>query len=167
MDAIASHFQEYYAYWVIGIILSTPVIFVTRKYSVPVLQYALETAIYTFLMHIAIGTIVRVAAWFKNSSSMRALDDDGIPEGAVDWQTPWIEFWDKAAYNPEWVIYLECVILVLIFAAVARYRPMKVHNPHARKYDDKGKKIGGGKAGAAGARKWSEQRRAAGKRGRR
>jgi len=141
MDAIVAHFQEFWVYWAVGGVLALPVLFLTRKYSVPLLQYTLESGLYMFFMHVLVGGIVRVASWFKTNSSMRALREDGTPEDAVNWTTPWIEFWDRAQYDPDWVIYLEAVFAVVIVILVAKYRPMKVHNPHKRKYDDKGKLI--------------------------
>ncbi|MBI1319613.1 MAG: hypothetical protein GC168_11800 [Candidatus Hydrogenedens sp.] len=150
MDAIASHFQEYWLYWAVAAVLAAPIIFVTRRYSLPVIQYALESAIYMYIMHVIIGAVVRVASWFKTSSSMRALEEDGRPTDAVNWTTPFIEFWDKAKYDPEWIIYLEIGFAVVIVILVARYRPMKIHNPHKRKYDDKGNLIAGGTAKKGG-----------------
>jgi len=149
MDTIAQHFQDNALYYLIGLVVAAPIVFFTRKYSLPLLQFLLESAIYSGLMHVIVGTIVRVAAWFKNNSSME-VDVLGNPAGAVEWTTPYIEFWDRSAYNPEWVIYMEGVFVLLILAAVFRLRPMRVHNPHQRKYDDAGKKLEGGARGRGG-----------------
>ena len=141
MDAIVAHFQEWIAAYAIGAVLLLPVLYFTRSYSVPAILFSIETVIYCFLMHTAMWCIVGLATWFKNNSSMKALDAEGKVVEVADWSIPYVEFWDRAQYNPEWVIYIEIVFAIVIFGMVIRYRPLKVHNPHKRRYDDSGKLI--------------------------
>jgi hypothetical protein len=148
MDAVMEHLQMWYPAYIVGGILLLPVIFFTRHYSLPAILFAIEMVIYMFIAHVVIWCIVNVATWFKNNSSMKALDKEGVPEGAVDWTTPLLEFWKIEEYNPGWIVYMEGVFAVLIVIAVLRYRPLKVHNPHKRRYDDGGKLITGKSKGS-------------------
>lgn len=153
-QAILVHFQEnYVAYLVIGV-CALPLLYFSRKYSVPVILYTVEVIIYWGLIHLAMGTLVRFAAWFKDQSSMkRAFDTkDFVPPA---WTTPWLEPWNREAYEPGWVFYLELLMAMATLYAVWRYRPLRIQNKRDRRFDDKGKKIGKsarGQFGAAGRR---------------
>jgi hypothetical protein len=139
MDAIIAHFQEWYIAYIVGAIIALPIIYVTRRYSVGIIMFSIESFIYFMLVHFFIGTIVRVAAWFKANSSMAVVKDRAGEY--VDWVTPWIEFWDKEQYNPQWLIYLEAFIAAGIVYLVLKYRPLRVHNPHKARFDAAGKPI--------------------------
>ena len=141
MDALISHIQEWAIAYVCGAVILLPVIFFTRRYSVTAILFAVETVIYFAIAHTLVWCIVAVATWFKNNSTMRALDEEGKMRDVADWSIPYLEFWNKELYNPEWVMYMECVFALMIIAAVIKYRPLKVHNPHKRRYDDAGKLI--------------------------
>ena len=139
MDALIANMQENaMLYGAIAVCLA-PIIYVTRKYSVPVILYCVEFAIYALIMHVVVWVIVAVTRWFKESSSMRALDKDGIPEDAPEWGTPLVEFWDTEAYDPNWVWKAELVCLVLVLIVMWRYRPMKVQRKPQRGTQEFGK----------------------------
>lgn len=139
MDTIIAHFQEWYTAYAVGAVIAAPIIYLTRRYSLPAILFTIESIIYFAIMHVLIGTIVRVAAWFKANSSMAVVKDR--TGGSVDWVTPWVEFWDKEQYNPQWIIYMEGVFAVVIVYLVLKYRPLRVHNPHKARFDAAGKPI--------------------------
>jgi hypothetical protein len=141
MDALITHFQTWAIAYACGAVVLLPVLFFTRRYSVPAILFAIETLIYFAVAHTVMWCIVTMATWFKNNSTMRALEKDGTMRDVADWSIPYLQFWEKELYNPQWVMYLEGVFAVLIILAVFRYRPLKVHNPHKRRYDDAGKLI--------------------------
>jgi hypothetical protein len=122
MEVVLDHLREHYAiYVVIGIAL-LPLIYITRRYSVPIILYAIEYLIYVALMHFFLGGLVRVAAWFKNQSSMdRATGRESIP---VVWETPWLEVWQRDAYLPGWLFWLEIVFAAAILLLMWRIRPV-------------------------------------------
>lgn len=126
MDAVVEHLKEYYLFYVIASVGLLPVLYVTRKWSGPFLLYVVETALYLSLMHVAVYVLVLVTAWFKETSSMKALQKDGRPLDAPDWGTPILEFWDKAAYQPGWLVWVEVVFAAIIVFLVWRYRPMRI-----------------------------------------
>ena len=161
MDALIVHLQENAILYGAIVVCGTPLIYVTRKFSVPTILYALEYSIYAAGMHLAMWCLVSVTRWFKESSSMRALDDAGRPEDAPEWGTPLINFWERTEYDPEWIWKVEVALLVVILLLMWRYRPMKIQRKSKRKtqeYSGKGKgkpggfKGGVGKPGAKSAR---------------
>lgn len=165
MDAVTAHFQDFYGYYIVGALVLLPLLFFTRKYSLPLILFSIESIIYMGLMHVFIGTVVRVTRWFKENSSMRALREDGKPIDAPEWTTPWIAFWDETQYDPQWIYYMEIVFCVLVVIAVFRFRPMKVQRNRERKFDDSGGRIDRKKRGRAGNS--GGYRYSAGNRGRR
>jgi hypothetical protein len=150
MEAVTAHFEEFYRYYLVGAIVVIPVLLLTRKYSLPLILFTIESIIYAGLMHFAVGTIVRVTRWFRENSSMRALREDGKPVDAPEWTTPWIEFWNRDLYDPGWIFYMEIVFFVLVLVAVLRYRPMKVQRKRSRKFDDSGGRLDDKKRGRRG-----------------
>ena len=113
-----------------------------------------NAVLYALIMHVVMWLLVAVTRWFKESSSMRALDKDGIPEDAPEWGTPLVEFWDTTAYDPNWVWKAELVCLVLVLAAMWRYRPMKIQRKPQRGTQEYGKSSARSASGSykAGAR---------------
>lgn len=133
MDAVIEHLKEQYIIYLVGLACAVPVVFFTRKRSVPILLYALECTIYSAIMHILFFVLVKVTRWFKENSSMKALQEDGRPIDAPTWGTPLTDFWKRDLYDPTWVFYAEIVAVVIIIILVIRFRPMKVHRPGRRK----------------------------------
>ena len=43
-----------------------------------------------------------------------------------------VRFWDKELYDPQWIVYMECVFMVVIVALVLKYRPMHTQKPKPR-----------------------------------
>ncbi len=140
MELILQHFQENAKAYIILGVCALPCIIVTRKYSVPLILYIIEYSIYLLASHTFVYALLNVAKWFKTNSSMRALRADGVPADAPDWTMPYFEFWNTELYQPNWVWKFEIVVAILIFAAMWRYRPMKVQAKRMRRYADSGKK---------------------------
>ncbi len=139
MEELMVHLQENVLGYGIGGVCLVPIIFITRKYSVPFILYIVEFSIYAVAIHLATGVLVRVTAWFKESSSMKALAEDGRPLDAPDWTTPLIEFWKREEYNPAWVWKVEIALLVVVLMLMWRYRPMKIQRKAKRQTQEFGK----------------------------
>ena len=114
MEIVFAHLKENAVLYGAGVICALPLIYVTRKYSVPAILYLVEFAVYSSVMHVAVNVLVRVTRWFKESSSMRALRDDGKPLDTPEWATPLLEFWKRELYDPYWIWKAEIVALVII-----------------------------------------------------
>lgn len=144
MDAVTAHFSEYYLFYIIGAAAVLPVLYLTKKWSVPVIFYILEILVYFGLMHLLVWGVVGITRWFAENSSMNALREDGKPIDAPDWGTPLIEFWQRESYRPGWVFYFEIAAAIIIVILVWRYRPMRVQRRKDRR-----------RSGASGRKKTS------------
>jgi len=145
MEQLLAHVTEYAIAYILIILCLLPVLYVTRRYSVPLIQYSLEIVLYLGLMHLTLWLLVWGTREFRKASSMRALESPGAG-GEPEWGTPLLEFWNRAAYDPEWLFWVEVVFAVLIIYLVARYRPLKIQRGRAWKFNEKKAK---GKAGVA------------------
>jgi len=140
MDLVLTHLKEFYLYYAFGAVIVLPLLYVTRKYSLPIIFYTLETCIYLGLMHCAFFIGVAVTRWFAENSSMKALQEDGKPIDAPDWAIPLVQFWNKEAYNPLWVLYVEIAAVCIIILLVWRYRPLRIkYKPKKRQFANEGK----------------------------
>ncbi len=140
MDAVAAHLSEYYLYYLIGVAALLPVLYLTRRWSGPLVFYTLEIAVYLGFMHLVMWALVGLTRWFAENSSMKALREDGRPIDAPDWGTPLLEFWQQEEYQPGWVFYMEIVAALLIIGLVWRYRPMRVQRRKERRRTAAGNK---------------------------
>lgn len=107
-------------------------IILLRKWSVPLILYAMEYSIYLLIMHTVVHAITRLTAWFRNSSSMKALRPDGLPVDAVEWTTPYFVPWKLDRYDPEWIVYIELAFAVVILGLMIWFRPMKTQKVKPR-----------------------------------
>ena len=87
------------------------------------LQFLLEFVIYSSIVHVVLHVIIRVAAWFQYESQMKFLEKDKVHSG---WITPLVAVWNREAYNPKWVFYLELAMAAIVLFLMIRYRPMAV-----------------------------------------
>jgi hypothetical protein len=142
---VIAHLQEHAVLYIVLLVFVVPLLYFTRKYSLPIIFYTLETVIYLCSMHIATWLLVSLVRWFAENSSMKALREDGKPVDAPTWGTPFLNFWDRAAYDPKWLIYLEIALALIIMFLVWRYRPLRI------KY--KGKKRQFNNEGGSGGKK--------------
>lgn len=139
MEDLLAHVQENAVGYGIGALCLAPLIYVTRKYSVPFILYIVEFSIYACAVHISTWCLVNLTRWFKEQSSMRALREDGKPLDAPDWATPLLEFWKKEEYIPQWIWMAEVGCLVLVLALMWRYRPMRIQHKPKRATQEFGK----------------------------
>ena len=123
LQSWTDHFSAYYVTYLSLLACIIPILYLTKGYSLPLIQYLIELAIYSSIMHLFIGGVVRVAFWFREESTVRSFNAGERPD---PWTTPWIEFWDTEAYQPYWILYLEIALVLIIFGLVLRYRPMKI-----------------------------------------
>ena len=124
MNAVIEHLQQHlipYIVLSVGLIIF---IYSTRRYSVPIIQYALEVTIYCAGMHLVVWAITSGAAAFKRASSFKVLAADR--EAEARWTTPILRFWELDKYDPQWVSTLEMVFVGIIVFLVWRLRPMKI-----------------------------------------
>jgi hypothetical protein len=139
MQPLLEHLRHYAAAYIIVAVCLLPILYLTRRWSVPAILYTIEIAIYMGLMHLAVWMLVGFTAWFKDQSSMkRAFDTKSFVK--PDWGTPLLQFWDRAAYKPAWLVYVELVFVVLILYAVWRYRPMRIQRQRKHPVNSPGKK---------------------------
>lgn len=123
MTEVIAHFQANAKWYIMGLVVAIPIVAATRKYSLPILQYILETAIYLGLTHVVFHFIVVLTKWFKEVSSFdRARGQESAP---LEWQTPLTDFWIKEEYYPVWIYYAEIVLVFVIVGLVFKYRPMR------------------------------------------
>ena len=140
MVEILAHLRENAQAYTVLTICILPLLFVTRKYSVPFIMYIVEYILYMTVVHTVIYSVLVAARWFKENSSMRALRADGVPVDAPNWTMPYLQFWDVERYIPQWIWKVEIVIAILVIAAMWRYRPMKIQSKRVRRFEDSGKK---------------------------
>lgn len=121
MEPLLVHVQENWkGYAAIGAVL-LPVLYLTRRYTLPAIQWCVELAVYSAIFHVVLHYLVAVAAWFQYESQMKMLVQEKVHTG---WETPLTHFWDRELYHPGWVFYFEVVVVIGIVAAMIRYRPM-------------------------------------------
>lgn len=124
LDVIIAHFQSNAMAYLAGIIVFGPLIFFTRRWSLPVIMWIIEILIYSVIMHIVIHYFVKIVVWFQSSTQMeRAFDREKLVE---TWGTPLLDFWDRSKYDPTWIFYTEAVFVFLFCVLVFRMRPYKV-----------------------------------------
>lgn len=125
MELVLEHLKANYGLYIVGTMVLLPTIYVTRRWTVPIILFLVELSIYFALMHGVMNLLVAITRWFKENSSMRALREDGKPLDTPEWGTPLLNFWDKTAYDPQWLVYLELSLAAIILFLVWRYRPIK------------------------------------------
>ena len=126
MEIVTQHLQEHWRIYVFAVILLVPILVVFRRWLMPIIQYAVEVAIYLAIVHVVLGGVVRLAGWFKDQSTMkraRGLLNENFDPG---WTTPIPKFWEYDSYNPRWLLYMEILLAIGIIILVWRYRPMLV-----------------------------------------
>ncbi|MCA1902631.1 MAG: hypothetical protein LDL53_10510 [Candidatus Hydrogenedens sp.] len=125
-DIIYTHLLEHWQTYAIIAVFMVPIIFLTRKWSLPLIFYGIESCIYFVIMHIIVHYFVALVVWFKVNTDMKMLREEGKPPEVPDWGTPLIDFWNKNSYIPPWIAYVEIVFVILILLLVFKYRPPKL-----------------------------------------
>lgn len=135
MTEVIAHIQANAKWYITGVAVAIPLVIITRKHSLRIIQYLLETIIYLSLIHLSFHFIVAMGKWFKEQSSFdRAF---GRNSGAIDWQTPLTDFWKKELYSPTALFYIEMGIAILVIILVLRYRPLRFKKPKSKKQPPK------------------------------
>ncbi len=134
MDIVLGHFQDFWIWYAAAAAVLIPMVFFTRRYSVPVLLWAVEYVVYCGLFHIVMHFFVMLVVWFKLETTPHYKDK--IDPG---WQTPLLAFWERAEYEPVWIFYVEIVFLILLLGLMIRIRPMKVQKFRKREMSKGGK----------------------------
>ena len=130
MDALIQHVTENWVAYVVILACAMPIILIFRKYTVPVILWALEWVMYCGLFHIAVYVLVQVTRWFQYNTQMEMREEERVYK---DWATPLVEFWDREAYSPGWIFWVEVVFAVVLLALMIRYRPMTTQKVKPRK----------------------------------
>ena len=130
MEPILNHLRENWAGYALCAAIILPLVYVTRKWTLPIIQWFVELCIYGAIFHVILHFVIAVAEWFQFESQMKMLKDERTREG---WQTPLLEFWKLDLYSPGWVFWLEVVFMVGILYLMYRLRPMKTQRILAKR----------------------------------
>ena len=126
MEMAIAHIQEHAAQYGIIAAILVPFLYFTRKWTWGPIQWVLELIVYSGIVHTVLHYIVMLTDWFQFESQMKMLVDQKVRMGYV---TPLEAPWQMEAYNPAWIFYIEIAAIILIIAAMFRYRPMKTQKP--------------------------------------
>lgn len=126
MELALAHLQEHAAQYGVVAAIGIPFLYLTRRWTWGPIQWVIELVIYFGIFHTVLHYIVQLTDWFQFESQMKMLVDQKVRMG---YTTPLEAPWAMEAYNPKWLFYFECVAVVLIIAAMVRYRPMKTQKP--------------------------------------
>ncbi len=130
MDALIQHLSENWVAYVVILACAFPILWVFRKYTFPFIFWTIEWIIYCGLFHTAVHLLVRLVGWFHYNTQMEMLEENRVH---MDWATPLVEFWNREAYRPAWLFWMELVVAILFLMAMIRYRPMAVQKVKPRK----------------------------------
>jgi hypothetical protein len=122
IEPLIDFFMENMPQCIGGAILALIVLFFTRRYAFPMIFFLLQYALCLVVMHGGTGGFVRMVSWFKAATAMKTLKKDTIESADPGWTTPFIEFWDKSLYDPEWIAYVEIGFAVVIFGLLVYFR---------------------------------------------
>ncbi|MCC6155862.1 MAG: hypothetical protein IT367_18995 [Candidatus Hydrogenedentes bacterium] len=126
MELALAHIQENAAQYGVVAAIVVPLLYFTRRWTWGPIQWALELVIYFGIFHTIMHYVVALTDWFQFESQMKMLVDQKVRMG---YETPLTQPWIMEAYNPKWMFYFEIAAVVLIIAAMLRYRPMKTQKP--------------------------------------
>jgi len=143
MEVLAQHFSDWWRVYVVVAIVVLPVIIIFRRWAIPAILYAVELSIYLVIVHVLLSGVVRLAAWFKDQSTMkraRGLTEQNFDPG---WSTPVPDFWNLDAYNPHWLVFFELALAAGIVFLMWKYRPMQVQRAKKKPAPPKAKTAAG------------------------
>lgn len=121
MDQVVAYVQENWQIFGLVVVALIPIVYVTRRYSVPVMLWSVEIIIYAAMFHIVTHGLVGLIRWFKVNSEME------MPQFRTDpgWKTPLLQFWQTDVYSPHWIFYVEIVAFLFFTGLVLRMRPIR------------------------------------------
>jgi len=121
MEPILAHLHAHWPQYAVIAAIVFPTVYLTRKWTLPVIQWTFELCLYAAAFHVILHYIVQVAEWFQFESQMKMLKDQRVHAG---WQTPLLHFWKQELYVPSWVFWLEVVFVFIAIYLMVRLRPM-------------------------------------------
>lgn len=124
MQALMEHLQARWAAYVGLFVCSLPLLYLGRRYVVPVVTFVLEIVFFVGILHVIIHGFTRLTAWYSEHTAVENSLIGVEPENP-GWTTPLAEFWNKSQYSPEWIFYVELALLCVITYIVWRYRPIR------------------------------------------
>ena len=137
--AIQLHFQQNFKIYIGVLIVLIPFAIIFRRWSIPLTMYLVELSVYLTVMHVVLRSLLHLTAWFKDQSSMnKAFDTKSENPG---WTTPLFEVWNRDAYYPAWVFYVEIGFLILVVVLMYRMRPLRPQK-RRRKIEEEKQKMG-------------------------
>jgi len=136
-EPLIEHVQENMGAYIGGGVAALVAIAVFRRVAIPFVSKLVELAIYFSTMHVVVGAFVRVVNWFKGATTMQGSRVKSDMESAPGWETPWVAFWDRSAYVPSWLVYVEIGFCVVIVGIVWHFRPLFIKP----KVDEKPKEV--------------------------
>ena len=122
MEALTANLHQYGVAYVILAVIFLPILWLTRRYTFPPIQWVIEWCVFSAVFHVIVHGVVAVARWFREESQMQAIKDQRI---TLDWQTPLTYFWKRELYRPIWIFYFELCVVIVFIVLMFRYRPMK------------------------------------------
>lgn len=123
MEAVIQHFQENLTAYIAFTVCMLPVLYISRKYSGPVIFHVAEMALYAVVFHMSFAGLVSFFSWFRDSSSFKNYDTSGALITDT-FAVPVKEFWLKELYAPTGLYYFELAVLAVIAFVVVYYRPL-------------------------------------------
>lgn len=150
MDQVVQNIQENTVAYVVIAVCLLPVLYLTRRWTGPVLMGIGEIIVYSAVFHLIVAGLVRFFAWFREASSFQNVDTSGAVTQAT-LTTPLTQFWDRALYKPSFLFWVEVAGFVAILYVVIWIRPTQF----ASKNKYKGKEESGSGAKGGGLNKTS------------
>lgn len=126
MDAVLVHLQERWPIYAVVAVLLAPVIYFTRRFTVPLILWTIEVCIYLTMLHLFTFGLVKATVWFKYNTQMAWKEETKVME---PWTVPLTEFWRRDLYIPQWIFWFELVFLFVVIGLILKYRPMRVQSP--------------------------------------
>lgn len=129
------HLQENWVFYAIATIVGGAFLYYTRQYVVPIVFHILEMAVYTFLFHTAVSGVTQFASWYQEEAFIeteisrfatrdRVFGLEAAAEPVPQYFTPYVEFWNRELYHPDWLYSMELTVVCFIILAVALFRPL-------------------------------------------
>ena len=139
LTLIQSHFQQYFKIYIGVFIVLLPFAILFRRWSIPLILYFIELSVYLSIMHVVLRAFLHIAAWFKDQSSMNKAF--GTTDENPGWTTPLFEVWDRNAYYPKWILFVEIGFLIVVVLIMYRIRPLRPQK-RKKKIEDEKQKMG-------------------------
>jgi hypothetical protein len=157
VDAVLNHLQQHLVPYILLALGLVVIIFATRRYSLPIIQYTIEVLIYAAALHLLVWGVASGAAAFKRASSFQPLESQRQLEAT--WTTPILHFWKLDEYEPAWLWKVELVGVAIVLYLVWKLRPIRIQKstratiPAGRRMAGQGARVPGAFGRVGGRRK--------------